>query len=232
VTNTSTTRNIQVSNGVTATLVGTSGGGSAGSTPVAITVTRSADALNTAVASFTDAYNAVVTELISQRGQSGGALQGQNIVNQVSSILSGISTYSASGQFNVLSDLGLKLEMNGQLTYSPLTLMSADLMSSTALSGFLGSATGGGFLKKATEALASLQDPKTGLLKTLETDTKSKIAKLGVTISTKQAAVDAMQIRMQNQMAAADAMIASMQQQYSYLSSMFAAQQTADQLYK
>jgi flagellar capping protein FliD len=232
ITNTSTTRHIQVSTGVTATLVGTSGGTPEGSTAVGITVTRSSDALNTALAGFADSYNAVVTELISQRGQSGGALQGQNIVNQVSSILSGISTYSAGGQFNVLSDLGLKLETNGQITYNPLTLMSADLISSTGVTGFLGSATGGGFLKKATDALTSLEDPNIGLLKNLEADTKSKITDLGTTISTKQAAVDAMQIKMQNRLAAADAMIASMQQQYSYLTSLFAAQQTADQSYK
>ncbi|HLK69758.1 MAG TPA: flagellar filament capping protein FliD [Bryobacteraceae bacterium] len=232
VTNTSSTRNITISSGVTATLVGTSGGTPAGSDAVGITVTRSTDALNTALAGFATAYNAVVTELETQRGQSGGALQGQSIVNQLSSMLASISTYSAGGQFNVLEDLGLKLELNGQITYNPLTLIAADLTSSPGVSTFLGSATGGGFLKKATDVLTSLEDPNTGLMKTLETDTKSKITSLGTTISTKQSAVDAMQLQMQNQMAAADAMIASMQQQYTYLSSMFEAQQTADAMYK
>jgi hypothetical protein len=61
---------------------------------------------------------------------------------------------------------------------------------------------------------------------------KSQITDLGTTISTKQAAVDAMQLQMQNQMAAADALIASMEQQYSYLSGLFQAQQTADAMYK
>ena len=226
VMNTSATRNITVSNGVTATLVGTSGN------PVGITVTRSTGALNTALSGFADAYNAAVTELGTQRGQTSGALQGQSIVNQLSNLLSSISTYSSSGQFSGLASLGLDLGTNGQITYNALTLMSADLTSSTGVTAFLGSATGGGFLKSATDALTSVEDPTTGLLKTLETDMKSQITDLGTTISTKQAAVDAMQLQMQNQMAAADALIASMEQQYSYLSGLFQAQQTADAMYK
>ena len=227
VVNTSTTRDITVSTGVTATLVGLSVG-----TAVGITVTRSTSALNTALSGFTDAYNAAVTEVLKQQGQSGGALQGQSIVAQLSNILSSISTYSSSGQFNVLEDLGMTLGTNGQITYNPLTLMSADLSSSTGVTAFLGSATGSGFLKTATDALTSVEDPTTGLLKTTETDTKSQITDLGTTIAAKQAKVDAMQLQMQNQMAAADALVASMEQQYNYLSGLFQAQQTADQMYK
>ena len=227
VTNTSTTRNITISDGITATLVGTSGG-----SPVGITVTRSTSALDTALSGFTDAYNAAVDELGTQRGQSAGALGGQSIVNQLSSLLSSISTYSSSGQINGLSALGLDLGTDGHITYNNFTLMAADLASSTSVTSFLGSATGGGFLKTATDALTSVEDPTTGLLKTLETDTKSQITSLGTTISAKQAAVDAMQLTMQNQMASADALIASMEQQYSYLSGMFQAQETADAMYK
>jgi flagellar hook-associated protein 2 len=227
VTNTSTTRNITISDGITATLVGTSGG-----SPVGITVTRSTSALDTALSGFTDAYNAAVDELGTQRGQSAGALGGQSIVNQLSSLLSSISTYSSSGQINGLSTLGLDLGTDGHITYNNFTLMAADLASSTSVTSFLGSATGGGFLKTATDALTSVEDPTTGLLKTLETDTKSQITSLGTTISAKQAAVDAMQLTMQNQMASADALIASMEQQYSYLSGMFQAQETADAMYK
>src|ERR1019366_4157134 len=148
VVNNTTTRDITVSTGVTATLVGLSVG-----TAVGITVTRSTSALNTALSGFTDAYNAAVTEVLKQQGQSGGALQGQSIVAQLSNILSGISTYSSSGQFNVLEDLGMTLGTNGQITYNPLTLMSADLTSSTGVTAFLGSATGSRVLRKATDAL-------------------------------------------------------------------------------
>jgi flagellar hook-associated protein 2 len=227
VINTSATRSISVSDGVTATIVGPSGG-----SPVNITVTRSTSALNTALSGFADAYNAAADELISQRGQSTGPLQGSSVVGQLASILSSISTYTSDGQINGLAALGLDLGTDGHFTYNAFTLMSADLTASASVTSFLGSATGGGFLKNATASLTSVEDPVTGLLKTAETDMKSQIAKLGDTIAAKQAKVDALQITLQNQMARADALIASMQQQYSYLSGLFQAQQTADQLFK
>jgi len=227
VINASATRNITISDGVTATLRGASGG-----SPVDITVTRSTSALNTAVSSFADAYNAAVDELITQRGLSTGALGGQPIVGQLSSLLSSISTYSSSGQISGLAGLGLDLGTDGHFTYNAFTLMAADLTSSTSVTSFLGSVTGGGFLKNATDILNSAEAPVTGLLKTSETDMKAQIARLAATITAKQAAVDALQITLQNRMAAADALIASMQQQYSYLSGLFSAQQNANQMYK
>ncbi|MCX6627569.1 MAG: hypothetical protein NTW28_08070, partial [Candidatus Solibacter sp.] len=121
---------------------------------------------------------------------------------------------------------------DGHLTYNAFTLMAADLTSSTSVTAFLGSATGGGFLKIATDVLTSAEDPVSGVLKTSKTDLQFQINKLADTIIDKQTKVDALQVRLQNQMAAADALIASMEQQASYFTNMFAAQDTANQLYK
>jgi flagellar hook-associated protein 2 len=227
VINTSYTRSISISDGVTATLRGTSGG-----SPVDITVTRSTASLSTAVSGLADAYNAAVDELGTQRGQSGGALTGQSAVGQLSSLLSSISTYSSSGQISGLEGLGLSLGQDGHLTYNAFTLMSADLTNSTSVTAFLGSATGDGFLKAATDALTGAEDPVSGLLKASKTDLQSQIARLVTTIADKQTKVDALQLRLQNQMAAADALIASMEQQATYFTNMFAAQDTANQMYK
>jgi flagellar capping protein FliD len=110
--------------------------------------------------------------------------------------------------------------------------MGVDISNSAGVAVFFGSATGGGFLKAATNALNNLENTTTGLLKNAETDWKSQITNVGTQISTKQTQVDQMQTQLTSQMAAADAAIASMEQQYSYLSQMFAAQQTASQQYK
>jgi flagellar capping protein FliD len=109
--------------------------------------------------------------------------------------------------------------------------MSTDFGNSSGVDTFLGSATGGGFLEAATNAINSLEDPTTGLIKTSETDLQSQISNLGTTISNKQTQVSNLQTQLQNQMAQADAAIATMEQQYSYLNSMFSAMQTADQMY-
>jgi flagellar hook-associated protein 2 len=223
VTNTSSKRDIQISTGVTATLTGT---GSTG-----ITVTRSSSALSTALSGLADAYNAAVDELAGQRGQSAGALSGQPIVNQLSRLLSSISTYSSDGQINGLSAIGLDLGTDGHLTFNQFTMMAADLASSSAVTSFLGTASTGGFLKSATDILASVENAGTGILKTTESSTTAAITSLTSQIAAKQAVVDQMEINMQNQMAQADALIASLEQQYSYLTNLFTAQDTASKSY-
>ncbi|MBZ5621885.1 MAG: flagellar filament capping protein FliD [Acidobacteriia bacterium] len=223
----SNTRSVSVAPGVTLTLLGQSDG------PVDVTVTRSTSALNTALSTFADTYNATVDLVAAQRGQSAGSLQGQSILSSLSRALSSISTYSSSGgAISGLNGLGLDLGKDGHFTYNAFGLMSADLSNSTGVTAFLGSAAGGGFLKAVTDALNNLEDPNNGLLKLSETDTQSRLTALGANISDRQAKVDQLRVHLQNQMAAADALIATMQQQYSYLTSMFQAQQTADQMYK
>jgi flagellar capping protein FliD len=130
-----------------------------------------------------------------------------------------------------MADLGFSLNDDGTLTYSPFTMLSTDLVNSAGVTAFLGSATGGGFLEAATNAINSIEDSNTGLLKTTEAAVQSQITSIGNTITDKQNAVDQLQTNLTNQMAQADAAIATMEQQYSYLNSMFAAEQTADEMY-
>jgi len=224
VTVSSNSRNVQVSAGTTLTMktIGTTD----------LTVIRSTSALSTALSSFADAYNAIVTELNGQRGQSGGALQGQALLNTLTQSLTGIGTYgTSSGSISSLHDLGLDLGLNGQLTYTALNLMSADIGNSAGVTAFIGSTTSGGFLKAADDALNGLLDSTSGLLTTSESDLQNQITNLGSTISDKQNQVARLQTQLENQMALADSLIASMQQQYSYMSSMFQAMQTADLMY-
>jgi flagellar hook-associated protein 2 len=221
----STSRTVTIATGLSIDMLADSDG------PVDVTVTRSTSALNSALSTFADAYNAAATELGNQHGQSAGSLQGQSILNSLSQALASISTYSTSDSIGYLKNLGLDLGKDGQLTYTAMTLLGADFSDSTGVATFLGSATGGGFLKAATDTLNNLEDPSTGLIKTSETDLQSQISNLGTTITDKQNKVSDLQLQLQNQMARADASIASMEQQYSYLNSMFAAMQTADQMY-
>ena len=221
----STSSTVNISTGLNVDLLSTTDG------PVDITVTRSTSALDSALSTFVNAYNKAATELDNQRGQTGGPLQGNAIINSLSQALANISTYSSSDGIGNLSDLGIDLLATGQLTYTETTLLATDFSNSSGVTSFLGSATGGGFLESATNTLTSLEDPTVGLIKTTEADYTSQISALGTTIGTKQAQVSTIQTQLQNQMAQADAAISSMEQQYSYLNSMFAAEQTADQEY-
>jgi flagellar hook-associated protein 2 len=178
------------------------------------------------------AYNTAVNDVDAQRGQAAGPLQASPILTELEQTLASISTYASPGsQISGLNDLGLQLQDDGTLQYTEGTLLSADIGNSSAVTAFLGSATGGGFLEAATNALTGLEDPTTGMLKNAETDTQTQITNIGAQISTKQAQVATLQTNLTNQMAQADSMISSVQQQYTEISGMFSAMQTEDQMY-
>ena len=129
---------ISIANGLTLSLLGT------GTTNV--TVTRSTSALSDALSTFANAYNTAATDVGAQRGTStstgAGALQGQSIVFDLSNALSSMGIYnSSSGQVTNLEQLGLDLGVNGQFTYSPLTMEGTDLTNSSDVNSFLGTST-------------------------------------------------------------------------------------------
>jgi flagellar hook-associated protein 2 len=184
------------------------------------------------MSTFTTAYNQAVKDVDAQRGQAAGPLEATPILNELQQTLAAISTYASPGsQVSGLNDLGLQLNDDGSITYTEGTLLSADIQNSSAVTSFLGSATGGGFLETATNALTELEDPTTGLLKNAETDTQTQITNIGNQITAAQAQVTQLQTNLTNQMADADTLISNTQQQYSEISGMFSAMQTEDEMY-
>jgi flagellar hook-associated protein 2 len=222
----SDTRTVNIATGVTLTIVGQN------DTAANVSVSRSTSGLGSALANFASAYNAAVSELGSQHGQSAGPLQGDSIVSQLSSLLSGIATYTGSGDFSSLSAIGLDLGSDGQLTFNASELAASTASDPSGLAAFLGSVSGGGFLQTANSVLTSLEDPATGIFATTQSSLQSQITDLSNQIDDKQTQVDNLQTQLQQQMSAADASIAAMQQQYTYMSNMFQAMQTADAQYK
>lgn len=218
----SDSRTVNVATGVTLTILDKS------ATAVNISVTRSTAGLGSALSGFANAYNAIVTELSAQRGSSAGPLAGDSIVLQLSSLLSGIATYTGNG-LSGIADLGIDLGADGKLTFDQTALDATQRSNSAGLASFLGSASSGGFLKAATDTLTAIQDSTTGILAASQSSLKTQITNITNSINDKQDQIDKLQTRLQTQMSAADAAIAAMQQQYSYMSNMFQAMQTASQ---
>jgi flagellar hook-associated protein 2 len=217
---TSTSRSLAISPGVTVNVLAV---GSAN-----ITVSQNAGALSTALSSFATSYNAVTDELVKNRGQNGGALAGQSVLLQLSSVLSNLGNYSgtSAGSVNSLSDLGLSFDLNGHLQFDSSAFDSATSGSLTAALSFLGSETGGGFLQAADTALTSVTDPVKGLITQQTQSIASSLNTITTKIGTAQANLATFQANLTNQMAQADAAIASLQQQESEITSLFAAEQT------
>jgi flagellar capping protein FliD len=170
-----------------------------------------------------------VDELDLQRGASQGSLGGQSIVSDLKDALRGISTYNDSGGPIMF---GLELGTDGHLTFDQFKLFYADLSSSSSVTNFFGSATGGGFIQRATDALTKVEDSTSGLITTAKANIQKQIDDTNAKISDKQAQVDDLNDRLLTQMSAADAAISAMEQQYSYLASMFSAMDTANKSYQ
>jgi flagellar capping protein FliD len=199
---------------------------------VEVSLTRSTSALSGALGNFAQAYNAVVDALGQERGQSGGALAGQSVVYEAQRALSAIVTYSAGGTGGGLPVLGLNLGKDGKLAFDSSALAEANLANPAAVTAFLGSESGGGFLEWTSDRLNALEASGTGAVKTAQAGLSAQAAALSQRISAKQDQLDQLQQRLQEQMAAADAAIAAMEQQYNYLSGMFQAMAAAGQQYK
>ena len=193
-----------------------------------VTVSRTAATISSSLASFAKAYNSVVSELDKNHGAKNGALQGQSILKTVSDALHTIAGYSSDGgNIKSLTQLGLKFEQDGTLSFDSATFSSASKNQFTALADFLGTGKGSGFLKKATDTLKLLTGADTGVITQSLSMVSKQISRTNTAIDDRQDKVDALEKRLQGQMAAADAAIAALEQQSSYFSNMITAMQDA-----
>ena len=213
----SNSRTVTLAPGVTINLLQQTATGQ----PATITVSRNTSGIASAVSSFVDAYNSAVDALNQQAGQSGGALSGQSTISDLRNAMRQTTQYvGSSGGLTLLSQMGIGLDKTGKLTFDASQFDSA---SATDLQAFLGSTTGGGFLKTATDALNSIEDPTTGSVKAAITTVNSEITQENDLISQETRKITDLQTALIQQMAAADATIASLESQKNYITNLFTA---------
>lgn len=218
-------RTVTLAAGLVANLTSTNAGN-----PATVTVANDASGTGTALQSLVSAYNTAMTELAANRGQSGGALAGQSIVSALTGSLQGLTNYWSPGsQLSSLAGLGVSFsDTTGQLSFDQSAFDSATSGQAAALATFLGSATGGGFLRAATDALSSITDPTSGILTGDINSVTATITSTNQKITAQQAQTSLLQQNLTQQMAAADAMIYQLQQQTTYFQQMFAAQTASE----
>ena len=213
----SNSRTVTLAPGVTIDLLQQTAAGQ----PATVTVSRDTSGVGTAISSFVDAYNAAVEALNQQVGQSGGALSGESTISDLRNSLRQITQYSGtSGGVTLLSQMGLSLDDSGELTFDSSQFSS---VSASNLDQFLGSATGGGFLQTATNAMNAVEDPTTGFIPTATTDVNGQITQENNLITAEQQKISTLQSTLTQQMATADATIASLEQQKDYITNLFTA---------
>jgi flagellar hook-associated protein 2 len=188
-----------------------------------ITVSQSTTSMANALSAFADSYNATTRVLDGHRGTSGGVLAGQSIISSLSQSMRGIANYSRPGSVSSMASLGLTFDKEGALRFDGTVLAATAAKDLAGVTAFLGSTTGGGFLKTANDTLNSISDSSSGMIPAMLLSVAGEIRDTGLRISENQDRVDNLTESLNAQMAAADALIASLQQQATYFNNMFAS---------
>ena len=213
----STSRTVTLAPGVTVNLLQPTASGQ----PVTVSVSRNMDSAKTAISGFVTAYNAAVDALDKQVGKDAGQLSGQSIVRTLYSTLRQITQFGgASGGARSLTAIGVNLDGHGKLQFNQTKFDSASI---DDVANFLGTTSGGGFLKTANDALNSAEDPVSGSLQAAIQQVKSGITHQNDLIAANQQRIDDLQANLQERMAAADALLASMESQKTFLTNLFTA---------
>jgi flagellar capping protein FliD len=188
-----------------------------------ITVSQNNSGISSALSSLVTAYNAASTELNNNRGQGSGALTGDPLVSELQASLDAVANYEApsSTSVNSLTQLGVSFNDSGQLTFSQ---SAFDAASSSDITSFLGSETGGGFIETAYVALGTLTDSTNGVITEAGNSIGTSITNLSTEITSKQSQVSLLQSNLTTQMAAADAALSSLEGQLTQVSDLFAAE--------
>ncbi len=199
--------------GVSFTLLNTNPTGS-----VTLSLATDPTQLSSALQTFVTDYNTLVSQVQAQQGQNAGPLQGDLIINEITTDMQDLVTYfdpSSSSSIRSLSDLGVTFNDTGQMNFSTSTFNAlSDNQISDAFQ-FLGSANSG-FAALASN-FTQLSDPVSGLMETQINGYQTENTDLGNEITTAQAQAAQIQASATSQAESADALVAELQQQQNDL---------------
>lgn len=201
--------------GVSFTLLNTLPSGS-----VTLSLATDPTQLSSALETFVTDYNTLVSAVSAQQGQNAGPLQGNLIINEISSDMQDLVTYwnpTGTSTIHSLSDLGVTFNDTGQMSFDSSTF---NALSDTNISDafkFLGSASSG-FAALASN-FTQLTDPVSGMIQSQIDGYNSTNTELGDEITTAEATVTQVQASATSQAEAADALVAELQQQQTALDS-------------
>jgi flagellar capping protein FliD len=190
---------------------------------VTIAVTRGTTSVKGAIETFINNYNGVVDEMNKHYGNQKGALTGNSIISSTAHVLRTIGSFAPSHTgMSSLASVGVLMDRSGKL-YLDSTEWDKVKNDFSGLETFAGSLTTSGFVKSANDDLNTLQDAKTGILKTAIATSDEQAVAADSRLVEEQRRIDDLQESLQQRFAAADALIASLEQQASYFINLFTA---------
>jgi flagellar hook-associated protein 2 len=206
--------------GISFTLLSTTPASGAGSSAT-LSLASDPSQLSSALETFVTDYNTLTSAVEAQSGQNAGPLQGNLIINEISSAMQDLVTYwnpNSSG-IQSLSDLGVTFNATGtgQMSFDSSTFNALSDSQITAAFQFLGSASSG-FAALASN-FSQLTDPITGMIQAQISGYETTNTDLSDQITTAQAYASEVQQNATTQAEAADALVAQLESEQSVVDS-------------
>jgi flagellar hook-associated protein 2 len=203
--------------GVSFTLLNTLPAGS-----VTLSLAPDPSQLSSALQTFVTDYNTLVSAVESQQGQSAGPLQGNLIINEISSAMQDLVTYwnpTSTGGIQSLSDLGVTFSATGtgQMTFDSTTFNALSDSQISAAFQFLGSSNSG-FAALASN-FSQLTDPITGMIQAQISGYEATGTDLSNEITSGEAYATQVQQSATTQAEAADALVAQLESEQNIVDS-------------
>lgn len=175
---------------------------------IVVSVGLNRSAVTDALSSFADAYNGMVAILDMHRGEAGGSLTGEMVVQDLQSRLTSLTTVTGTGSVGSLADLGITLASDGLMSFDSSIING---MSSESFAGalqFLSSATEG--LGARSSSFDEFSDPLTGHISAELEQLDEANDRFQEQIDAANERINAMQATLLAKLQAADALLASL----------------------
>jgi flagellar hook-associated protein 2 len=137
------------------------------------------------------------------------------IITTIESDLRQLTSYQGTGAVKSLSDLGIRFDTTGHLTFDQNAFASLSSAQITGAFTFLGSASSG--LSSLAQTFNQLSDPGSGMIAAQENGNDQINSHLSDQIQTLTARLNRSQTALQQQLAAADTLAASLESQQKIL---------------
>ena len=193
-----------------------------------VAVAQDSNAIREQVTSFVDAYNTLkdtVGSLTAYNPESGsaGELNGDSATRTVENTLRQALSSSTGGDgFNVLSDIGISLQLDGTLEIDDERLDEVVANQPDQLAGFFaGDSNEGGMAGQITSAVEQLIG-EGGRLGSAISSSESRMERLNDRFATTESRIDQTVERYRAQFAAMDSMVGQMNQTSAYLTQQLA----------
>lgn len=193
---------------------------------VVIGLSTNRGTLATKLTAFVNAYNAAMSKVNANIGETAGMLSGDSIVGTTQRALRSVANYmGSSGTVKSLMDLGIELDKSGTMSFDTSKFYSLSSSTITAAFDFFGSATTG--FGASFKTIDAISNGYTGTIAQQQVELDKSDKRMTAQIETISQRIQLMQESLNTKLQLADGLLSQLQSQQSMLDSSLKSLETS-----